>query len=186
MNKELLARIKERDESLINTEDMPEEVIKNFRSNVVKFNEVDKYITMLNNQISPIKDQLKPLNEQIKILKSQKGLLEQEIVKFMKNNSVSFCNLPGKSIGDTKGAISFTTTSRKIPVTLDYVKKALVKFFKDEFNEEFLTLDHEEKADLLYNYIYVDKPVVKKDAVKKVAYVQTTDEITRVLDEESS
>jgi len=186
MNKELLARIKERDESLFNTEDMPEETIKNFRSNVVKFNEVDKYIFMLNEQITPIKGQLKPLNEQIKLLKSQKGLLEQEIVKFMKNNAVSFCNLPGKSSGDSKGAIAYTTTSRKIPVTQEYVRKALVRFFKDEFDEDFLTLDAEEKADLIYNFVYVEKPSIKKETIKKVAYVATDNDITRVLDEDSS
>ena len=72
---QFLKMVKEREQDIESDPGkVPDEILKNFKSNVCRFTELDSLITMLNQQVKPIREQLKPLNEQLRLLKSQKNV----------------------------------------------------------------------------------------------------------------
>jgi len=189
MNKLIL----EREKDIIN-DDANDEVmsqksdLKNFKNNVTQYTEIDKVINSINNQLKQYKEQVKPLMDQIKILKKEKKEIETTLFHFMKSNNIGVCNLPGKTIGDTKGAIEPITTTKKQPINQKYVLDALRTFFSVEIKKpeyiKFNSYEPNEKAEIIHKYICEKAPRVVNPSLKLVTYVETTNNTETVIEDE--
>ena len=189
MNKLIL----EREKDIIN-DDANDEVmsqksdLKNFKNNVTQYTEIDKVINSINNQLKQYKEQVKPLMDQIKILKKEKKEIETTLFHFMKSNNIGVCNLPGKTIGDTKGAIEPITTTKKQPINQKYVLDALRTFFSVEIKKpeyiKFNSYEPNEKAEIIHKYICEKAPRIVNPALKLVTYVETTNNTETVIEDE--
>jgi septal ring factor EnvC (AmiA/AmiB activator) len=193
MNKLILEREKDisniSDSNDANDEVMSQKSdLKNFKNNVTQYTEIDKVINSINNQLKQYKEQVKPLMDQIKILKKEKKEIETTLFHFMKSNNIGVCNLPGRTIGDTKGAIEPITTSKKQPINQKYVLDALRTFFSVEIKKpeyiKFNSYEPNEKAEIIHKYICEKAPRIVNPALKLVAYVETTNNTETVIEDE--
>jgi hypothetical protein len=156
-------------------ENITGKTIESFRKDVVQYNEVEKLIKTLQNQI-------KPLQEAMKGLKVEKKELEKDLTKFMGSKGVGHVNLPvhGNKNGvpvDYKGepckAIKYSVTEAVIPITKDIIKDSLIRFFSGEgSSEKFKKLSIEEKGLRAYDFIYEKKnrQTKTKETLRKVKY----------------
>ena len=126
--------------------------IEFFKADVEKYNEIDK-------QIKKIKQQIKPLQDKIKELLKIKKEKEVEVLNFMNNNELDACNTDDSS---------FEVKSSKVtkPITKGDIYDKILKFFSDEM-KKLETNEPEELAKKLHNFIYIDNREKEEKKVLK-------------------
>lgn len=185
----MMELINEREKVGINEEEtkkdilnnISDEQLKNFKKDVYQYSELDNLISLLSKQLEPFK----PIQDRIKVLKKEKLTIEKEIAKFMKNNVVTYCNLPNRAVDDSKGALVCSERNIKPVMTEKLIKERILKFFKNEDMGSFNSLSSDEKADALHKYIYVNVQKICKPVVKRVAYVCLDTKIDRTVGDDN-
>lgn len=134
---------------------MSDSTIDHFKCDVRRFDTIDSEIRTIN-------DQLKPLQNRLKELKLSKKTLETNICSFMQTNEIAECKL-------SEGALLFKESKNVVPLSKDGIKQNIIKFFKENANEEnFKNSNAEEKGETLYKFIYENREYKQNNALKRV------------------
>jgi hypothetical protein len=124
-----------------------------FKCEVRQFDEIDS-------QIKTIRDQIKPLTAKVKDLMGKRKELQSGICSFMAENEIDACNLPS-------GQLEFKETKAVKPVNKAYILGKLEDFFQTDYTDEFKTLNPEEKANAIHNFIYTNREYTEGTALKR-------------------
>jgi hypothetical protein len=106
---------------------------------------------------------IKLTQEKLKVLNKKKKELYKEVVPKLKTVNITKCNLPF-------GTLKVVKTKRKITPTKVTMKDKYISFFNTTFDQTFIHADAEEKARLLFNYIYVDNIEIKEESNITMSY----------------
>lgn len=134
---------------------MTDSSIDHFKCDVRRFDTIDSEIRNIN-------EQLKPLQSRLKDLKLSKKTLENTICSYMQTNEIAECKL-------AEGALLFKESKNVIPLSKEMVKNNIIKFFKESANnEDFKKANPEDKADILYKFIYENREYKQNSILKRV------------------
>jgi len=107
-------------------------------------------------EYAEISKTIKITQEKLKILNKKKAELHKEVVPKLKNSNITKCNLP-------YGTLKVTKTKRKILPTKTTVKDKYIAFFNTRaLDQDFISAKPEVKAQILYDFIYVQNLEVKE------------------------
>ena len=107
---------------------------------------------------------IKLIQEKLKILNKKKKELYIEVVPKLKNSNVTKCNLPF-------GTLKVVKIKRKVVPNKASMKEKYNIFYNTRALEyDFVAGTSEQKADLLYNYIYVDNIEFKEESSISMVY----------------
>jgi hypothetical protein len=106
---------------------------------------------------------IKLTQEKLKVLNKKKKELYKEVVPKLKTVNITKCNLPF-------GTLKVVKTKRKITPSKVTMKDKYISFFNTSFDETFIHASAEEKAGLLFNYIYVDNIEIKEESNITMSY----------------
>ena len=107
---------------------------------------------------------IKIIQEKLKILNKKKKELYKEVLPKLKFNNVKKCNLPF-------GTLNVIKTKRKIIPNKASMKDKYVFFYNSRALEyDYVNGTSEQKADILYNYIYVDNIEFKEEQSITMTY----------------
>ena len=107
---------------------------------------------------------IKVTQEKIKVLNKQKKKLYQELIPKLKANNIEKCNLPF-------GTLKVTETNRKIMPTKANIKDRYIIFYNSRcLEQDYITGTPEQKAGILYNFIYLDSVEYKKENSISMVY----------------
>jgi hypothetical protein len=130
--------------------------IEVFKLDVRKFDNIET-------EIKSITKQMKPYQDKIKELKQQKQELQTTICGFMQTNEIGECKLQ-------EGSLLFKESKGVVPLTKNSIKDNIFKFFQTESNKtEFKNANNEEKANLLFTYVYENREFKEKSSLKRVS-----------------
>jgi len=115
--------------------------IEFFKNDVTQFNEIETQIKELKKKMKPFQDKIKELNK----LKQEK---QAEVLNFMENNELDVCNI------DT-ASYELKNTKATKQITKADVYDRIYKFFSEEV-ENTKSMNNEEKAKYLHDYIYIE------------------------------
>jgi hypothetical protein len=99
---------------------------------------------------------IKLTQEKLKVLNRKKKELYKEVVPKLKTVNITKCNLPF-------GTLKVVKTKRKITPTKVTMKEKYIAFFNTDFDNEFIHASAEEKAEMLFKFIYVDNIEIKEE-----------------------
>jgi len=129
--------------------------VEHFKCDVRRFDNLDSEINSISNQI-------KPLNDKLKELKKTKTELQINICSFMETNEIGECKLQN-------GTLKFKETKNIAPLSKSIIKDNIFNFFKEYSNkEEFTKANNEEKANILFSYVYDNRDYLTKNVLKRV------------------
>jgi len=115
-------------------------------------------------EYAEISKTIKTTQEKLKILNKKKKELYKIVLPKLKTNNISKCNLPF-------GTLKVTKTKRKVTPNKVSMKDRYISFFNTRATEQdYLQATPEEKAAMLYNYIYVDNIEIKEESVISMTY----------------
>lgn len=115
-------------------------------------------------EYAEISKTIKTTQEKLKILNKKKKELYKIVLPKLKTNNISKCNLPF-------GTLKLTKTKRKVTPNKVSMKDRYIGFFNTRATEQdYLQATPEEKATMLYNYIYVDNIEIKEESVISMTY----------------
>ncbi len=107
---------------------------------------------------------IKIIQEKLKILNSKKKQLSKEVLPKLKNSNVTKCNLPF-------GTLKVIKTKRKITPNRASMKDKYIQFFSTRGKDhDFLSATIEERADILFKYIYIDNIEFKEESSMSMTY----------------
>jgi hypothetical protein len=107
---------------------------------------------------------IKITQEKLKILNKKKKELYKEVVPKLKINNVSKCNLPFCTLRVVK-------SKRKVAPNKTTIKDKYISFFNTRANEQdFTSGTPTEKANILFNYIYIDNIETKEESTISLSY----------------
>jgi len=107
---------------------------------------------------------IKITQEKLKVLNKKKKQLYKEVVPKLKNSNITKCNLP-------YGTLKVVKTKRKVVPNKTTMKEKYTIFFNTKgLEEEYISATAEEKAEILYKYIYVDNVEYKEDQSISMTY----------------
>jgi hypothetical protein len=102
--------------------------------------------------------------EKVKVLNKKKKALYQELVPKLKNTNIEKCNL-------AFGTLKVVETKRKILPTRANLKDRYQDFFRSRSHEQdFVTGNPEQKAEILFNFIYNESIEYKKEQSISMVY----------------
>jgi hypothetical protein len=129
---------------------LPEEDINDVTEKVKEYAEISKTI--------------KITQEKLKVLNKKKKELYKVVVPKLRTNNVTKCNLP-------YGTLKVVKSKRKVTPNKVSMKDKYISFFNTKAMEpEFISATAEEKAQMLFNYIYVDNIEIKEESVISMTY----------------
>ena len=115
-------------------------------------------------EYAEISKTIKITQEKLKILNKKKKELHKEVIPKLKTTNVTKCNL-------SFGTLKVVNVKRKVLPNKVSMKEKYTYFFNTMASEElFLSATPEEKALLLYNYIYVDNIEYKEESNMTMVY----------------
>jgi hypothetical protein len=115
-------------------------------------------------EYAEISKTIKTTQEKLKILNKKKKELYKIVLPKLKTNNISKCNLPF-------GTLKVTKTKRKVTPNKVSMKDRYISFFNTRATEQdYLQATPEEKASMLFNYIYVDNIEIKEESVISMTY----------------
>ena len=115
-------------------------------------------------EYAEISKTIKTTQEKLKILNKKKKELYKIVLPKLKTNNISKCNLPF-------GTLKLTKTKRKVTPNKVSMKDRYIGFFNTRATEQdYLQATPEEKATMLFNYIYVDNIEIKEESVISMTY----------------
>jgi len=107
---------------------------------------------------------IKITQEKLKILNKKKAELHKEVVPKLKNSNITKCNLP-------YGTLKVTKVSRKILPTKTNIKDKYLLFFNTRAREQdYIEASPEQKAQILFNFIYVENLEIKEQQNISMTY----------------
>ena len=107
---------------------------------------------------------IKVTQEKLKVLNKQKKILYKEVIPKLKNSNVTKCNLPF-------GTLRVIKTKRKVIPNKTSMKDKYISFFNTKAQEhEYISGSPEQKADILYKYIYIDNIEFKEESSISMTY----------------
>jgi hypothetical protein len=107
---------------------------------------------------------IKITQEKLKILNKKKAELHKEVVPKLKNSNITKCNLP-------YGTLKVTKVSRKILPTKTNIKDKYILFFNTRAREQdYIEASPEQKAQILFNFIYVENLEIKEQQNISMTY----------------
>jgi hypothetical protein len=115
------------------------------------------------NLVFEISKTIKLTQEKLKVLNKKKKELHKEVVPRLKQNNVTKCNL-------SYGTLNLNKTKRKIVPTKVTLKTKYNYFFNTYNNNEFIKMPPQDKAELLYKFIYVDNIEYREEHVISMTY----------------
>ena len=99
---------------------------------------------------------IKITQEKLKVLNKRKLQLHKEVIPRLKVSNISRCNL-------AFGTLKLQTTQRKVAPTKMTIQNKYEHFFQTMGKEhEFLSASPEEKAKILYKFVYIDNAETKE------------------------
>jgi len=114
-------------------------------------------------EYAEISKTIKLTQEKLKVLNKKKKELHKEVVPRLKQNNVTKCNL-------SYGTLNLNKTKRKIVPTKVTLKTKYNYFFNTYNNNEFFKMPPQDKAELLYKFIYVDNIEYREEHVISMTY----------------
>jgi rRNA processing protein Krr1/Pno1 len=114
-------------------------------------------------EYAEISKTIKVTQEKLKVLNKKKKELYKEVVPKLKTTNITKCNLPF-------GTLKVVKTKRKIMPSKLTMKDKYISFFNTSFDHDFINASAEEKAELLYKYIYVDNIEFKEESNITMTY----------------
>jgi len=109
---------------------------------------------------------IKVTQEKLKVLNKKKKELYKEVVPKLKNSNITKCNLP-------YGTLKVTKVKRKVAPTKTTIKDKYIIFFNTKAREsEFINGTPEERATILYNFIYVESVEFKEEQSISMTYTK--------------
>ena len=120
--------------------------------NVDYFKEEVNRFTTIDSRIKDITERIKPLTDELKELKRNKTEIKKEICTFMDRNNLEKCEL--REQGST---LVYRKRRTVIPITKDTIKEDLKRFFLNCDYREFQSLNVQEKADRIHDFIYKER-----------------------------
>jgi hypothetical protein len=114
-------------------------------------------------EYAEISKTIKVTQEKLKVLNKKKKELYKEVVPRLKTTNITKCNLP-------YGTLKVVKTKRKIMPSKLTMKDKYISFFNTTFDQEFINASPEEKANILYKYIYVDNIEFKEESNITMTY----------------
>jgi phosphoenolpyruvate carboxylase len=133
---------------------MTDSTIDHFKCDVRRFDTLDT-------EIKTITDKIKPLQTRLKELKETKKTLESTICSFMETNEIAECKL-------SEGALLFKESKNVIPLSKESIRQNIIKFFQENYNDEFKKLNSEEKAEKLFKFVYENREYKENKVLKRV------------------
>jgi len=115
-------------------------------------------------EFAEISKTIKITQEKLKILNKKKNELYKEVIPRLKTSNISKCNL-------SFGTLKVVHSKRKIMPNKTTMKERYISFFNKFANtHEFTSASFNEKANILYNYIYVDNIEIKESSNLSMTY----------------
>jgi len=129
---------------------LPEEDINDVTEKVKEYAEISKTI--------------KITQEKLKILNKKKKELYKVVVPKLRTNNVTKCNLP-------YGTLKVVKSKRKVTPNKVSMKDKYISFFNTKALEpDYTNGTAEQKAQMLFNYIYVDNIEYKEESTISMTY----------------
>jgi hypothetical protein len=133
---------------------MTDSTVDHFKCEVRRFDTIDSEIKTLN-------EKMKPLQNRLKELKQTKKTLENTICSFMETNEIAECKL-------SDGALLYKESKNVIPLSKDSIKLNMIKFFKDNYTDEFKKCNPEQKAEDLFKFVYDNREYKENKTLKRI------------------
>lgn len=133
---------------------MADSTIDHFKCEVRRFDTIDSEIRTIN-------EKMKPLQTRLKELKQTKKTLENTICSFMETNEIAECKL-------SEGALLFKESKNVVPLSKESIRQNIMKFFYDYYDDEFKKSSAEEKAELLFKFVYEIREYKENKTLKRV------------------
>jgi len=108
---------------------------------------------------------IKITQEKLKILNKKKKELYKDVVPKLKTTNITKCNLPF-------GTLKVVKTKRKVMPNKVTMKDKYISFFNTTFDQEFINASPEQKAEMLYRYIYIDNIEFKEESNITMTYTK--------------
>jgi len=107
---------------------------------------------------------IKITQEKLKVLNNKKKVLYKEVVPKLKTSNVTKCNLPF-------GTLKVIKTKRKVVPNKTSMKDKYIAFFNTlALSQEFISKNPEEKAEILFKFIYIDSVEFKEEHSISMTY----------------
>jgi hypothetical protein len=107
---------------------------------------------------------IKVIQEKLKLLNKKKKELYKEVLPKLKTSNVSKCNL-------AFGTLKVIKTKRKVTPNKTSMKDKYISFFNTRaLEQDYLTGTPEQKADILFKYIYTDCIEYREDQSISMTY----------------
>uniref|UniRef100_A0A6C0I9R1 Uncharacterized protein n=1 Tax=viral metagenome TaxID=1070528 RepID=A0A6C0I9R1_9ZZZZ len=107
---------------------------------------------------------IKITQEKLKVLNKKKKILYKEVVPKLKTSNVTRCNLPF-------GTLKVVKTKRKVAPNKGSMKDRYISFFNTiAISQEYHSASPEERAELLFKFIYVDSVEFKEEHSISMTY----------------
>jgi hypothetical protein len=128
--------------------------IEHFKCEVKRFDTIDYEIRNINQKLKPLQDKLKEL-------KQSKKTLESTICNFMSTNEIAECKL-------SEGSLLFKESKNVIPLSKENIRQNIIKFYKTQISDEFKKSSAENKAEILFNFVYENREYKENKSLKRV------------------
>ena len=107
---------------------------------------------------------IKIVQEKLKMLNKKKKELYKEVIPKLKTGNVTKCNL-------SFGTLKVIKTKKKITPNKTSMKDKYISFFNTKaLQQEYITGSSEQKAEILFNYIYTDCIEYREDQSISMTY----------------
>ena len=133
---------------------MADSTIDHFKCEVRRFDTIDS-------EIRTISEKMKPLQSRLKELKQTKKTLENNICSFMETNEIAECKL-------SEGALLYKESKNVVPLSKETIRQNIIKFFQENYDDEFKKSNAEEKAETLFKFVYENREYKENKTLKRV------------------
>ena len=133
---------------------MADSTVDHFKCEVRRFDTIDTEIRTIN-------EKMKPLQLRLKELKQTKKTLENTICSFMETNEIAECKL-------SEGALLYKESKNVIPLSKETIRQNIIKFFQENYDDEFKKSNAEEKAETLFKFVYENREYKENKTLKRV------------------
>jgi len=132
-------------------------------SSAIPENEVNE-VSQKVKEYAEISKIIKMTQEKLKVLNKKKKELYKEVLPKLETTNITKCNL-------AFGTIKVVQSKRKIMPNRVTIKEKYLSFFNNRFlDEDFILASPEQKAQILYDYIYVDNIEFKNQTSMTLTY----------------
>lgn len=166
----VISEVKSISKSCSNVTSLSERDIEMLRSSVIQYSKVNELMGQIKKDMLPYKEQIKKLSE-------TKKNIEKDISDYMEMCKLQVCNLPKNEEGIRESAIKLCKVSISETIPRTKVKENLLTFFDNVNISHFNKLSNEQKALVVYEFIYAKK-------TKEVSKIKTVKAVNNDINKE--